>query len=243
MDYDINSPPPYDAPLPPVVALPVGTAERQDPASLAKLALVDSWQTLRIALREPVDGTQRTWEHLSEPRKVAVTATYTGALMLAFAIGLGGLINSLLGAIRDMMVSVLGMFGAGIPAMKLGMGHRVGLAFAALLIIAGIFVTSTGFRRVYRVPVAGRADLFLAALATVPITLFLLPVGILGISSPVLVVPLATLALCYSVLLLYGGFRGVAGLSEARAAMAVPAAYIVTNMLLYICFSLLIAIF
>jgi hypothetical protein len=233
MEHQSNESFSPEQPHTPFLAVPAPASETANLLALVKLTLRDSWQTARTAIKEPATGVQRAWEELPEQRRLPVAATHGVALILAFAIGLGGVIQSVVGAMRGLLVSALGMFGELIPAFQLTAVQRIGLAFLAALLITSFALSSMGLRKVFRVKGTRSADFFVATLATLPLTLFLIPVGFLGVSSPFLVIPLATLAVCYSVLLLYGGFRGVAKFPEVRAAIAIPATYIVADVFLY----------
>ena len=210
-----------------------------DYAGIAKQTASDAWLALRTVLADPINGVQTASESLPAQRRLFVSATYGVGLFLAFAVGLSGLIQSAANAVRSVIVGAMGVFGSGISSFSLSAGERASFGIIALLILAGFVGTSYGLRRMEQVEGSVRDDLFAAATATLPITLFLLPVGLLSISSPWLIIPLATFTVAYSVMLLFGGLRGVAGLRPQRAMLGVPLAYIAADVLLYIAFLVL----
>ena len=174
-----------------------------------------SWRALAGFATNPVGGLEPAYAGLGEATARAV-GLFFGALLVACVV-----FATLLEPGHS--ARLFGSWGRGVmvPALKLGIAAAV--TFGAL---AGV---ATAARKLLGGSGGLESDLFFCGAAVLPAGVFVLLAGILGAGNAEVLMVLWLFALCYTVLILFTGFRALSGLSERAAAAAVPVALLIAG--------------
>jgi uncharacterized protein YceK len=167
----------------------------------AKLSLWDAVKSLRLIALRPVGGIAQAIEGLGDQRSLGAGLVF--AVFSAICLGIG---------------TIRIQSGLGVPP---GVGHMLGLlllGFVPFLSIAGAVHLA---RRVFRGQGTLGGDAMIAGVSLFPLGVIGLLASLLGFGNLELIGVLFLFAICYTVLLLYGGCTQVSKLPEAASAPAV----------------------
>lgn len=173
----------------------------------------DAWRALKILALDPVGGLRPVLAGLSPEQARNAAVAFAIAFDLCVALGGGRTIGFLRGG-----------FGGGGPSF----GALLALVLVGLVPILTITGALALARKLSRTTGGLEGDLFVAGTALLPAAACLLFAAFLGIGNFEVLSILAAFAFCYSVILVFTGFREIAGLASPRAAVAVPIVLLVS---------------
>jgi len=167
----------------------------------AKLSFLDAFKSLRLVALRPVGGIAQAIEGLGSQRSLGAGLAF--AAFSALCLGTG---------------TIRIQSGLGAPP---GVGHMLGLlllGFVPFLSIAGAVHLA---RRVFRGQGTLGGEAMIAGVSLFPLGVIGLLASLLGFANVEVIGVLFLFAICYTVLLLYGGCTQVSKLPEAASAPAV----------------------
>lgn len=193
-----HMPPP--PPQPPAPAAEIGKA--------VSTASHDAFGALRKLSVDPVGGLPEAYASLGPDRARAAGA----ALCVGFA-----LLTTL-----GVLVGAKRLLPDGIPLGGSGLADVLKTFLVLLVLPAAFAAASFATRKVLRAAPPISADLMTAGAALIPSGAATVAAGLLGLGNLEIVLALYLFALCYLVLLLYGGLTGIGGVASRVAVPAVP---------------------
>jgi hypothetical protein len=167
----------------------------------AKQSLWDAVKSLRLIVLRPVGGLAQAVEALGNERSLA--AGLALAVFSALCLGFG-------------TFRILRGFGA-----SLGFGRTLGLLLLSFVPFLSITAAVHLARRVFRGEGTLGGDVMIAGTSLFPLGVIGLMATLLGFANMDFVSVLFLFAICYTVLLLYGGCTQVSKMPEAASAPAV----------------------
>jgi hypothetical protein len=113
-----------------------------------------------------------------------------------------------------------------------GLGDMLKLLILGVVPFAAITGAAILARQVFHASGGGlEADIFIAGISVLPFGFVALLAGLLGVGNLEVTSILGVFGLCYAVLLLYTGCTRISGVSEGRAALAVPVIILIAGWL------------
>lgn len=203
----------------------VGGGAQQAAAEIStkvKTASKDATQALKTFAANPVGGLPAAFEGLGESRAMRVGIVFAvAAIVLVFV----GVYMSL-------------------PAfMKPDLGDSFKFLVFGAVPFASILAASAATRKVFGGRGSFGGDSMIAGAALLPFGLLVFIFGVLGLANFEVILLLFIFAFCYAILILYTGCTRVSGVSESKAAFAVPVMIIVSGWLTKILFSAILPSF
>lgn len=198
--------PPPDRPTPPPPPPPPAPG-----AILGKLvsgASNDALGALRRLSVDPVGGLPEAYASLCPDRARAAGIALCVGFALLTTLGI------LVGAKR--------LLPDGIPLGGSGLASVLKTFLVLLVLPAAFAAASFATRKVLRAAPPVSVDLMTAGAALIPSGAATVAAGLLGLGNLEIVLALYLFALCYLVLLLYGGLTGIGGVASRVAVPAVP---------------------
>jgi hypothetical protein len=167
----------------------------------AKMSFWDAFKSLRLVALRPVGGIAQALEGLGSQRSLGAGLAF--AAFSALCLGIG---------------TVRIQSGLGAPP---GVGHTLGLLLLGFVPFFSIACAVHLARRVFRGQGTLGGDAMIAGVSLFPMGVIGLLASLLGFNNLEVIGVLFLFAICYTVLLLYGGCRQVSKLPEAASAPAV----------------------
>jgi len=167
----------------------------------AKLSFWDAFKSLRLVALRPVGGIAQAIAGLDNRRSLGAGLAF--AVFSALCLGIG-------------TVRIQSGFGA-----SPGVGHTLGLLLLGFVPFLSIACAVHLARRVFRGQGTLGGDAMIAGVSLFPLGVIGLLASLLGFENLEVIGVLFLFAICYTVLLLYGGCTQVANLPEAAAAPGV----------------------
>lgn len=214
-------------------------AQRARIEAQLKAGSQDAVQALKVLAMDPVGGLPKSYKLFDEGRAMIVGGIFAvvfalcmmlaasrGASALFMGIGMGGGAGA---GMTPEQMQILAQNGFAPPSTFSIMMKALlaGLVFAAALIgsaaLARIIFKGTS-------QIAG--DVYTAGASLLPLSIFMLVALALGIGNYQIIALVMVFALCYTVLMLYNGFSRIAGISDGKAALAVPIVLVISMFVL-----------
>lgn len=185
------------------------TQPRVTPQVTAKVkeASRDATKAFKTFATNPVGGLPVAFSELGPPRALGVGVVFAVVSILCVFIGV----------YISMPVFSRPDFGDSLKFILFG-----AVPFLSLL------AASTATRKVFRGEGSVHGDCFIAGAALLPFGFLVLVSGVLGFANLEIAALLVVFALCYGILMLYTGVTRISGVSDSRAAFAVPVMIIVS---------------
>jgi hypothetical protein len=202
-----------------------GVGTQQTAAEIStkvRTASKDATQALKRFAANPVGGLPAAFEGLGESRAMRVGLVFGAAAILLVFVGVYMSLPSF---------------------MKPEIGDTFKFLFFGAVPFASIFAASAATRKVFGGAGSFGGDSMIAGAALLPFGFLVFVSGVLGLANLEVTALLVIFALCYAILILYTGCTRVSGVSESKAAFAVPVMIIVSGWLTKILFGAILPSF
>lgn len=206
-------------------AAPARAAQLPVTGQDARVAIDDALGTIRLLMRNPVEHIGRAFNpYLPSVLGAAIALAAVGAFLFVASLFFGlRSLDSLFGFGGMMGLGFGGDLSAGDWFKVFAVSFIPCLTMAAALAAARMGLGGTGR--------SFAGDLFVSAVALLPLGIAMVLAAILGPSVAEIVLALGIMALCTTVLVLHGGAKDVAGIAEPKATLAVPLVLLVAGWL------------
>lgn len=210
---------PLDAP-----ARTKGSAE-QTAAELStkvKTASKDATQALKTFATNPVGGLPAAFEGLGASRAMGVGLVF---------------------AVASILLIFIGVYLSLPTFMKPDIGDSIKFFIFGAVPFTSILAASAATRKMFGGAGSIGGDSMIAGASLLPFGFLIFVSGVLGLANLEVTALLLIFALCYAILILYTGCTRVSGVSESKAAFAVPVMIIVSAWLTKILFGAILPSF
>jgi hypothetical protein len=163
--------------------------------------------SLKQMAANPVGNLQNTFESLEKQKAIGVGIVFAVVFNLLFSLGLYFAFRKLVG---DFMSYV--------PA-----GTYFKLILAGFVPFVGIAASSALLRQIFHSRGGLESDVFISGVALLPSGICILLSGLVGVMNVEVIAILSAFALSYTILVLFTGFTRILKISDANAAIVVPA--------------------
>lgn len=180
-----------------------------------KEASKDATQAFKTFATNPVGGLPVAFQSLGPPRAMGVGIVF---------------------AVFSILCVFIGVYIA-LPAFsKPDFGDSLKFIVFGAIPFLSLLAASAATRKVFRGQGSLHGDCFISGAALLPFGFLVLVSGVLGFANLEIAALLVVFALCYGILMLYTGVTRISGVSDSRAAFAVPVMIIVSFWLTKIIF-------
>lgn len=212
-------------------------AQRAKIEAQLKAGSQDAMQALKVLAMDPVGGLPKSFQLFDEGRALVVGlifgAIFALAMMLAAARGASGLMflgegmgaTANPGDLTPAQIEAMARNGFAPPSTFTIMMKALlaGAIFAAALMGSAILA-----KIVFKGTSKTAADVYTAGASLLPLSIFMLVALALGVGNYQIIALVMVFALCYTVLMLYNGLGKIAGISDGKAALAVPIVLVIS---------------
>lgn len=187
-----------------------------------KTASKDATQALKTFAANPVGGLPSAFEGLGVTRAMSVGLVFA-VVTIAFV--------------------YIGVY-LSLPAfMKPDIGDSFKFLIFGAVPFVSILAASAATRKIFGGAGSFGGDSLIAGSSLLPFGLLIFITGVLGLANLEVTALLIIFALCYAILILYTGCTRISGVSESKAAFAVPVMIIVSGWLTKILFTAMLPSF